>query len=154
MFHIVEDNDDIRTILTEVLALMGYESKSFGCPCDYLEYAKSDAFISPYALLSDVQMPKMNGYEMLDQVRQLHPEIRTAIISGFPKYEGEAKVRSCAFLAKPLVIEEFNHVVESFVNCHKKGPNAKAYGCGSSQRHEDFDIEIWQCPHGSRCENC
>ena len=154
MFHIVDDDEDIREVIEGLLGLMGHESKSFSCPFDYLEYVKSDDFSTPYALLSDVQMPKMNGYEMIEQVRQLHPEIRTAIISGFPKYEGETKASSCAFLNKPIVIEEFQHIIESFVKCHEKGPNAEVYGCGSPQRHEDFDIEAWQCPHGSRCENC
>ena len=154
MFHIVDDDEDIREVIEGLLGLMGHESKSFSCPFDYLEYVKSDGFDLPYALLSDVQMPKMNGYEMIEQVRQVHPEIRTAIISGFPKYEGEAKASSCAFLNKPIVMEEFQHIVESFVKCHEAGPNAKAYGCGSPHRHEDFDIEAWQCPHGSRCSNC
>jgi len=154
MFHIVDDDEDIREVIKGLLGLMGYESKRFSCPYDYLEYVKSDDFVTPYALLSDVQMPKMNGYEMIEQVRQIHPEIRTAIISGFPKIEDEIKATSCAFLNKPIVIEEFQHIVESFVKCHEKGPNAEVYGCGLPERHEDFDIKTWQCPHGSRCGNC
>jgi len=154
MFHIVDDDADLREVIAGLIGLMGHESESFECPIEYLEYVKSNDFNSPYALLSDVQMPKMNGYEMIAQVRLIHPEIRTAIISGFPKYEGEAKANSCAFLNKPIVIEEFEHIIESFVKCHEEGPNATTYGCGSPQRHEDFDIEVWQCPHGSRCSNC
>lgn len=154
MFHIVDDEEDIREVIAGLVGLMGYESKSFASPFDYLEYVKSDDFTVPYALLTDVQMPKMNGYEMLNEVRKLYPEIRTAIISGFPKYEGEAKARSCAFLNKPIVIEEFEHIIESFVRCHDDGPNAEVYGCGSPERHEEFNIEAWSCPHASRCGKC
>ncbi len=154
MFHIVDDDEDVRTFLAELLGLMGYESRTFSCPCDYLEYAASSDFDLPYALLSDVQMPKMNGYEMLDQVRQIHPAIRTAIISGFPKYEGEAKARSCAFLLKPVVVEEFEQVIRSFVECYEKGPDAEKYGCGAPDSHENFGLETWFCPHGRRCQSC
>lgn len=154
MFHIVDDEKEVREVIAGLVGLMGYESRCFESPCDYIEYAESDAYVTPYALLTDVQMPQMNGYKMLERIRQLHPEIRTAIISGYPKFEGEAKANSCAFLNKPIVMEEFQHVIESFVRCSDEGPNAEEYGCGSPARHDDFDIEAWSCPHASRCGNC
>jgi len=154
MFHIVDDEENIRTFLAEVVALMGYEAETFGCPGDYLEYAKSDDFTPPYALLSDVQMPKMNGYEMLDQVRQIHPAIRTAIISGYPNIAGEAKTTPCIFLSKPIVMEQFEQAIQSFVSCHENGPKAETNGCGTIDNHELFGHEAWFCPLGKRCENC
>jgi len=154
MFHIVDDEENIRTFLAEVLGLMGYEAETFGCSSDYLEYAKSDDFNLPYALLSDVQMPKMNGYEMLDQVRQIHPAIRAAIISGFSEHAGEAKSTPCIILPKPIVMEEFEQVIQSFVSCYENGPNAEINGCGAPENHEVFGHEAWSCPLGKRCESC
>ena len=151
MFHIVDDDKIVREVIVRFVGLMGYESKDFETPIEYLEYAKSDDFTMPYALLTDVQMPKMNGYEMLEQVRQAHPAIRTAVISGYPKLEGEVKGDTCAFLNKPIVMEEFEHIIRSFVKCFENGPNADGYGCGSAETHHDFNIKEWQCPHGGRC---
>jgi len=154
MFHIVDDEKEIRDFLVEALGLMGYEAEAFACPAEYVDYAGSTHYQTPYAILTDVQMPGMSGYEMLDRVRQLHPEVRTAVISGFPKYEGEAKARSCTFLTKPIEIDRFEHMVKSFANCYENGPNAEKYGCGNHEQHEAFDVEEWYCPHGKRCTGC
>ena len=151
MFHIVDDDKIIREVMEGLLGIIGYESKSFGCPKEYLQYAESNDFTMPYAVLTDVQMPKMNGYEMLEQLRQTHPAIRTAVISGYPKFEDGTKTACCAFLHKPIVMEEFQHVIRSFVECCENGPDADKYGCGSPERCEDFNVEEWHCPHGGRC---
>ncbi len=154
MFHIVDDEEHIREFLVEVIGLMGYEAEAFGCPAMYADYAASPEYETPYALLTDVQMPKMNGYELLDRVKSIHPEVRTAIISGYPKYEGEAKVRSCTFLIKPVDIDKLGRMIESFVNCHINGPDAEMNGCGVRERVEEFKVEKWSCPHAKQCKNC
>ena len=154
MFHIVDDEDDIREILVELVRELGYQTQDFGCPLDYLEYAASDVFEQPHALLTDVQMPKMNGYEMLDKLSKIRPEVRTAVISGYAKYEGEAKVRSCAFLVKPVDIDRLARLLESFVQCALVGPKANSNDCAVQM--DDLGVARigWSCPNGSRCEGC
>lgn len=154
MFHIVDDDEYVRAFMAEVIGLLGYACKAFACPTSYLEYTNSSDFEKPYALLTDVQMPKMNGYELLDQVKRLHPEIRTAVISGFSEYEGEAKARSCAFLSKPVDVEKLEHLLKSFVSCSEDGPNPKKYGCGKDGSSRELGVNKWQCPHGQRCRCC
>jgi DNA-binding NtrC family response regulator len=154
MFHIVDDDEHVRTFMAEVIGLLGYTCKAFACPVSYLGYINSSDFEKPYALLTDVQMPKMNGYELLDQVKRVHPDIRTAVISGFPKYEGEAKARSCAFLSKPVNVEKLGHLLKSFVACSEDGPDPKKYGCKEDDASREPGMNRWQCPHGQRCRNC
>jgi HD-like signal output (HDOD) protein/ActR/RegA family two-component response regulator len=58
-------------------------------------------------LISDMRMPGMDGYQLLDKVRQLHPHMVRIILSGYSDREMILKsVRSAhQFLAKPCEAE-------------------------------------------------
>ena len=154
MFHIVDDEEAIREFLTEVIHELGYESRVFGSPLEYLEYVSSGAYRLPYALLTDIQMPEMNGYDMLDKVREHHPEVCTAVVSGFAKYEGEAIARSCAFVTKPIDLEDFKKLIESFVACQQYRPVIRKNIHANTKPDREFNFSEWICPHSKHCQNC
>jgi HD-like signal output (HDOD) protein/ActR/RegA family two-component response regulator len=58
-------------------------------------------------LISDMRMPGMDGYQLLDKVRQLHPQVVRIILSGYSDREIILRsVRSAhQFLAKPCEAE-------------------------------------------------
>ena len=75
---IVEDEEDIRAILEEILHGLGYETVSVGNGLEGYEIIKEDT--TQFDLvISDIQMPKMTGYELISAVEKLE-------ISRFPKF--------------------------------------------------------------------
>ena len=54
------------------------------------------------ALVTDMVMPRMSGTELTERLRERLPEIRVVMISGYPEHEGDVKVKTEAFLAKPF----------------------------------------------------
>ena len=68
----------------------------------------------PDLLFLDIEMPKMNGIELLSEIRNLiHPDIYVVFYSAFDKYMIDA-LRSSAFdyLIKPYQPEELSNIIK------------------------------------------
>lgn len=69
------------------------------------EIAKNDR---PDILLTDIRMPRMNGIELAQRVRELNPQCSILILSGYsdPEYLRSAiKLKAVDFVDKPLKLE-------------------------------------------------
>lgn len=65
--------------------------------------------LHPHALFSDVQMPVMNGLELLAQVKSSCPDVKAVIISGFRDFDyvREAmRYEAVDYLLKPVLDED------------------------------------------------
>lgn len=81
---IVEDDPTVRSAYTELLSRWGFMTRTAHNGLAALVQLRAG---KPDILLSDLEMPGMNGYELLSIVRRIYPEIRTVAISG--AYAGE-----------------------------------------------------------------
>ena len=106
---LLEDNDEYRTLLTEVLTLSGFEV--YAAPNgrrvdDTLRARHIDLVIT------DVSMPERDGLEIMSDLRVNHPEIPVIAISGDVPLNTElfleiaAKLGASRVLAKPFRIDE------------------------------------------------
>ncbi|MES0371455.1 MAG: response regulator [Mariprofundaceae bacterium] len=146
MFHIIDDDEPILEFFSELIEEMGYEVKPFSCPLDYLSYVNSSEYVLPIAVISDISMPKMNGFEMLEKVRKKHPDIRAAVVSGYFENRARAKVNACVYLHKPTDFNSIMQMVETFACCHENGPHPEEYQCNA-------EAGKWDCPHASHCKS-
>jgi two-component system, cell cycle response regulator CpdR len=62
-------------------------------------------------LITDINMPGLNGYELAERARRMHPAVRVVLISGLPT-EG----RGLPLLRKPLRESELARVVEQTIS--------------------------------------
>lgn len=60
-------------------------------------------------IISDVDMPKMNGVKLIEKIREAFPEIRLVLMSGNPEPENH---RADYFLHKPFKISELKEKIE------------------------------------------
>ncbi|NCC32924.1 MAG: response regulator, partial [Chloroflexia bacterium] len=72
-------------------------------------------------ILSDVKMPVMNGFEFLDALRQIDPQVaeRMIFVTGdtvSPLTYAEFKAGLYRFLAKPFTIEQLEQIIASALN--------------------------------------
>lgn len=96
---LVDDEAPLADLLKKYLERIGYTVDACTSPEDAL--AKFEADPEQYALvLTDLALPGMNGEELLNRMRQRHPQLRAIICSGYP-YEPRAP--QVAFLQKPFL---------------------------------------------------
>lgn len=101
---VVEDDNEVRAILHDVLVGYGYQVRAFADASDALRWIISDR--SPvHLLLTDVMLPGMGGHELADVVAELYPGIRVLFISGYSEAftaEAASAVDRANFLQKPF----------------------------------------------------
>jgi two-component system CheB/CheR fusion protein len=101
---VVDDAPDVTEMLAVLLTLAGYDAAVAYSGPEALAAARGQQFD---ALISDIGMPGMNGYELAQQVRLLpgYERVPMIAVTGFTMYEDRDRALACgfdAFLTKPI----------------------------------------------------
>jgi CheY-like chemotaxis protein len=108
---IVDDEESIRTALSQVLAEIGYRVRSAD---DGFSALREIGQQMPDILLSDLNMPNMSGFELLSVVRRRFPAIRTIAMSGsFSGDEVPSGVAADGFYQKGSSIVALLRIMET-----------------------------------------
>ncbi len=102
---IVEDDEIVRATLAELLRLWGYETETASNGLEALE--KTPSF-HPRVVISDLQMPRMGGIELLEALRSSRPYVNCIIITGYGTLERSEVVTALGaidYLEKPVDLE-------------------------------------------------
>jgi len=114
---IVDDDSAVRTLIVDTLSSLGYRTLHADSGQAALHIGESHQ--GPiHVLLTDVIMPKMNGKELADRFRLLHPEIRTLFISGYTDDKLATQgilEREGYFLQKPISLSTLAHRVREIL---------------------------------------
>ncbi len=98
---IIDDEKAIRKTLTEILSYEGYKIEEAGDGEEGLRKFRDKSFD---VVLCDIKMPKIDGIEFLDKVRELNPDIPVIMISGHGTIETAVeavKKGAYDYIAKP-----------------------------------------------------
>jgi DNA-binding NtrC family response regulator len=99
---VVDDDEDIRKVLTTILGDEGYIVESVGTAKEAI--AKTGKKFYNLALI-DVRLPDMEGIELLTRMKDTTPKMRKIIITGYPTLQNavEAVNRGAdAYIIKPF----------------------------------------------------
>lgn len=84
---VVDDDQAIRTYLTEVLTPRGYACRTFEDSLSALRWLSAEQSqpdsVPPGMLLSDIALPGMNGMDLLRTVKSMHPTLPVILLSAF-----------------------------------------------------------------------
>lgn len=112
---IVDDESLIRETLAEYLTQEGFRTTT--CPSG--ETALEVAHSEPFDLaLCDVQLPGMDGIELLQRLRRLNPEMGVLLITAYATVDNavEAFQRGAHdYLMKPIILDEVVTKVRRFL---------------------------------------
>lgn len=82
LFHHVDDDKTISEVFSEIMALFGHEVTSFANGLEYIAYMDSAEYHCPVAIFTDLDMPVMDGYEMIEQTLNRYPNRLIVVLSG------------------------------------------------------------------------
>jgi CheY-like chemotaxis protein len=98
---IVDDEPGVRTTISMLLAGEGYETSTAEDGFDALLHLRSSV---PEVIISDLNMPRMSGFEFLSVVRGRFPQVKVLAMSGVYHARGAVPggVLADAFYAKGM----------------------------------------------------
>ena len=109
---VVDDEDDLRTLLNDVVTGAGYHVTTAEDGQDAIEKIQDTTF--DLALL-DIQMPNASGIEVLKYLGEHSPTTKAIMLTGYAdlKYAMEAREYGAReFLSKPFKLEEIVRTIE------------------------------------------
>ena len=112
---IVDDNQTVATVVRMILEVEGHEVRSaLNGPDGYLAYLQ----MKPDLVITDIQMPGENGFELIHHIREHDPAVKTIYMSGnldeyYSDLEKEKSLYSINCLPKPFSREDLMGRVSS-----------------------------------------
>ena len=100
---VIDDELDVREAVTDILAIEGLEVLTAAGGKDGLQLYRESAHSVDVVLL-DLSMPKMGGAEVCRRLRELDPEVRVLMTSGYDRSQADrsaAQLQADGFLPKP-----------------------------------------------------
>ncbi len=113
---IVDDNEDLREVLIEMIESLGYKTLTAESPLQALEIFTAENQVIDL-ILSDIVMPDGGGPELADKLMQLSPDIKMIFMSGFAEdeivHDDVFKIQhsQAMFIKKPFTREEIGSLL-------------------------------------------
>lgn len=109
---VLEDNDEMRRIMADVLEAQGYQVTAVARGLEAVEAAANHHFD---LIVADIVLDGMNGLEAVEMTRRHQPEIGTLIVSGYATAENLSRARALntgGILRKPFELKQFVGLVQ------------------------------------------
>jgi DNA-binding response OmpR family regulator len=117
---IIEDDDEMRSLLEDFVEEEGYEADSVGKGTYAFRKLIAESFD---LIITDIRMPGFSGLEILPELKRLQPEIPIIVITAFGSEEVYLKALSRgadAYLAKPVPLLQLTTLIHKMINSKEK----------------------------------
>ena len=110
---VVDDEEMMRELLVDVLAMDGYTVETAEDGKAALERLKVSP---PLLVISDIKMPRMNGFELLKAVKESFPKMRIIMMTGYSDdftVKDALRLNADEYIIKPFNTRDISSVVRA-----------------------------------------
>ncbi len=128
---VVDDDRSVRFVLATALSEAGYDVASFEAAQPVLDALRKRA--PPALLFTDVRMPGATGLQLLDALKQSHPQLPVVVMSAYTDVASTSSAfRGGAqeFLSKPFDLDEAVALAARVLGQRDAEPDAAAPAAG------------------------
>jgi two-component system cell cycle sensor histidine kinase/response regulator CckA len=120
---LVDDEQPVREVIAAMLSFRGYHVIEAGDGTEAMERFRSASGLINLVLL-DLQMPRLNGWDTMEKIQELNPQVPVLLLSGGesdPPGDGSALTRAAGVLRKPFASAELLRAVRKVLDAiHRK----------------------------------
>jgi len=112
---VVEDEKSMREVLRMLLEAENYEVMTAKNGLEGISHIDSDIFD---LVITDMKMPKVNGFEVLKKIKEISPETIVIMITAFGTKESAVeamKIGAYDYIHKPFNIDEIRLIVRKAI---------------------------------------
>ena len=145
MIYLVEDDDNIRQLVSYALCNVGFEAKGFSTPAEFWQEIKLNI---PELVLLDIMLPEEDGLSILKKLREKSETADVPVImltakdSEFDKVMG-LDMGADDYIAKPFGMTELISRIRAVLRRYEKNKTNKVYRIGELYvNHAKHIIEV------------
>ena len=108
---VVDDEENARIALSKILAREGYEVASAGNGYEALNYLRDK---NVELIITDINMPEMNGLSFLRELSRSHPESSVIMVTAYGEVESYIEAMNLGafeYINKPVKIDELKMII-------------------------------------------
>lgn len=109
---VVDDEENARVALSKILTREGYDVASAGNGYEALNYLRGR---DVELIITDINMPEMNGMAFLRELNRSHPASNVIMITAYGEVESYIEAMSLGafeYINKPVKFEELNKIIK------------------------------------------
>jgi len=113
---LVDDDEWVRDSLYEVLKASGYDVETAQGGAEALEKISKDSYC---IILTDIRMPRVDGMELLRQVREKSPATEVIMMTGFGTVESAVEAMrqgAIDYVTKPIMDDEIRMTIDKVLH--------------------------------------
>ncbi|HKR73512.1 MAG TPA: response regulator [Candidatus Nitrosocosmicus sp.] len=121
---IIDDEKDLLFVYKSGLVIDGIEIVTFDDPTLALEEFSKNS--EKYCIvITDLRMPIMSGYEIINKFKTINPQIKVIMISAYNITESEIcqnlnpHIKIDRLIRKPVTLEDIRRMIEDMWNIYK-----------------------------------
>ena len=146
MIYLVEDDDNIRKLVSYALTKEGYDVKGFAVPSEFWNETKTEI---PDLVMLDIMLPQEDGLSILKKLRTMHETEDLPIIMLTAKVEDIDKINGLTMGADDYMTKPFNPL-ELVTRVKSQLRRYRRYNTKEDKASEEFHIrglDIWKDRH-------
>lgn len=109
---VVDDEENSRMALSRILTREGYEVSSAGNGLEALDHLRSRP---AELIITDINMPEMNGMVFLRELNRSHPASNVIMVTAYGEVESYIEAMNLGafeYINKPVKFEELKKIIE------------------------------------------
>ncbi len=118
---IIEDDQEMRSLLADYLKDEGYEAESVGNGSDAFQILAQEQFD---LVITDIRMPGLTGFDILSAIKKFQFEIPVIVITAFggeEVYRRSIARGADGYLEKPIHFRKLRALIDNLVLLKEKG---------------------------------
>ncbi len=135
---IIEDDRDMAFLLSTTLQKKGYKTTT---AFDGSEGFKKISIFDPHLILSDINLPKLDGFKLLEKVKKINDDIVFIMITAFGDIKDSVtamKMGAFDYITKPFNHDELFIIIQKALNNQELNEEVIRLRKQLSEKSEDF----------------
>ncbi|MGB9593092.1 MAG: HD-GYP domain-containing protein [Anaerolineae bacterium] len=117
---VVEDEDSVRSLVLRKLARAGYTAVGAANGIDALALLREQPF---GIVLSDINMPKLNGLELLQIIREAYPDVVVIMVTAYGDLDhaiAAMRLGASDYVVKPFDLDQLMNAIQQAQRLRQK----------------------------------
>jgi DNA-binding NtrC family response regulator len=110
---VVEDEEDILTLFTEIIRENGYPVIGFTKPSSFVEYLRIHRDEIDLILI-DYKLPQMTGCDLAKKIAEINPRIKMILITAYNDIVNNTL--NLELIRKPIKINELVQIINHYMH--------------------------------------